>query len=258
MTLRRFVSDAGPGFCYVAVPGLFGAKIGHGPLLIGLDTNIVLYLQKYGNAILGDGKLADVGEKLADQLEHLGVILSMWLIRDVRFVVLPRGFSDFKKPMNTVEGRRRVEGRSEALSNIISSLRFQLQEWDDSNESSDAIPYHAWIRTHEVPEGWTNALAAVPKGADRDLVLESLINEIDVFLTNDKKILNTATRFRDLGLTIASPKILWHVLYDGSRFPLLTSGRLSHEGCPYGPGVLAGDFGKWSSLLSIFEENCFE
>lgn len=128
MSLRSYVSDAGPGFCYSAVPELFNARDGHGPLLAALDTNIVIYLQKYGNTILEGGDIKDIDPWLADQLDYLGTILNMWLVRDIRFVVLPRGFTDYKVYPKTADGVRRLMRRQDTLSKIIGALRFQCRK----------------------------------------------------------------------------------------------------------------------------------
>jgi hypothetical protein len=253
MSLRAYVRDAGPGFCYSAVPELFNAKGGHGPLLAALDTNVVIYLQKYGNAILEGDITGNMDPWLENQLGHLGTILNMWLVRDIRFVVLPRGFTDYKKYPKTAYGEDRLRRRQDALTKIIAALRFQMQEWDDSQNNSETMSGAESISAGDLAGDLVTDLDKIPAGADRELVFEALINDVDVFLTCDRKIIAASTDFGARGLTLATPRSLCEVLLDKSELALFTSGRMVHDDCPYGWDALAGDTGKWSELLAAFE-----
>lgn len=257
MSLREYVEDAGPGFCYAAIPEIFTSHSGHGPLLVAMDTNIVRYLAKYGEILLdeeGDPRTIDptISEELEGQLYHLGSFVSMWLVRDIRFVVLPKGYSDYRKYPSTFDAVERLKDHHRRLDAITDALRFQVHQLIDRNFRSA----EEFISSGQLMGGLEEDLSFVPAGADRTLVLESLLNGVDIFLTCDKKILHVSDIFRPRGLSILDPESAWLTLIDGVEEPLpFFAGRIAHDDCPYGWDVLMGDSGKWTYLLSALSDN---
>jgi hypothetical protein len=262
MKLRDYVEDAGPGFCCESIPGLFPAHLEHSPLLVALDTNITIDLATHLNLFVdSNAPWPNVDEEREDQLICLGNLLNMWFMRDIRFVVLPKSYTDSKRPSATEGQRRRLEKRGTQLQGVNEALLFQLSTFAEELEVPEIC------RWQQLGPRLQRELDSMPGGNDRQLVLEAIFLHVDVFLTNDKGILRSADHLTSRGLTVTTPSALWNRLVgstsgdgksderdrDSDPMILFTAGRLSHINCPYGWDTLAGDMGKWFYLLEALE-----
>jgi hypothetical protein len=226
-------ADGGVGFCHDALPRILPSAY-HGPLVIALDSSILIDIQQYGNLLLGDD-LPDVDRRYSDDLAGLAELLHVWLLRDIRFVLTPRSLTDAKRVT-----QRFLDRRLPAVDAVADSLAFQFGDW------TAAVP------SHLDPPAPVGRETGLPDGADRDLVLEAQAVGAHVFLTRDRLLLS---RVRLAGPPLAAlpPRALADGLVGAGVQPF-GGGICGNEDCPYlGWPLLAPDTGKWGPLLSMFE-----
>lgn len=226
--------DGGLGFCHGALVDILSLGY-HGPLVIALDSNVLIDLQQHGRLLLNE-ELPDVDKIYAEDLVGLMDLLNIWLLRDIRFVVTPRSLSDAK----TVN-QRFLDRRLPAIEAIASSLAFQFGDW-----TVTAPPYAG----APSPVGKETGL---PPGADRDLVLEAQAVGAHVFLTRDRPLLDRVA-LSGPPMAMAAPHVIANQLLSAGVTPL-SGGICGTKECPYRDWPLvAPDMGKWGGLLSMFEE----
>lgn len=243
--LRKITDGSGPGFCYEAVPGLITHPGTHGPLLIALDSNIVLYLQAHLDAIVAVEPIEEVDAWLSSQLVALGQVVNTWFTRDIRFLILPRAFTDVKRRPRRREAELRIQRKKISLDRIMASLAFQAEDWD-----GDKMRYNTRQADRLALEVGVPALEGLPKGADKELVEEAILNGVDVFLTCDKRLIRAGKRVVTPHLRILSPLDLIG-LFDSVGVTPFSGGIAEHNDCPYRNGMLCGDTGKWVAFLSM-------
>jgi hypothetical protein len=111
------VAPIGPDFHYDSYAPLFLSRRGRGPLQIVWDTNLLIDYFEHGQALWEVGLPEELPD-YADELEALQFIIAMWVIRDIRFHILPRVLIDAKRPVGGVapgrEGQRPRPVRSRA------------------------------------------------------------------------------------------------------------------------------------------------
>lgn len=230
--LHEPTEDGGLGFCYPALCNLLPLGY-HGPLVVALDSSILIDLQQHGRLLLEDD-LPDVADDYAEDLAGLANLVNLWLLRDIRFVVTPRSLTDAKKVT-----QRFLDRRLPAVEAIAASLAFQLGDWSAPAPSRGEPP---------APVGDETGL---PNGADRDLVLEAQAVGAHVFLTRDRRVLDRVA-LTGPALAVVTPRALVMELVEAGVEPF-SGGTCSAESCPYGGWPLpAPDTGKWGGLLSIF------
>lgn len=223
------------GFCHEALPTLLPAGH-HGPLVVALDSNILVDLQQHGAALMNDEPLpegvADDGD-YSGQLYALADLVNLWMMRDIRFIVTPRSKTDAKKVTPEFLARRLP-----AIDALADSLAFQLGDWV-SLAPSERTAVHA-----------VGEETGLPDGADRDLVLEAQAIGAHVFLTRDRRVLErTALTGRPMALL--SPRTLAGEFAAIDGLPLF-GGVCAGVQCPYREWPYLGpDIGKWQGLLSI-------
>jgi len=224
--------DGGLGFCHEALLDLLPAGY-HGPLVIALDTSVLLDLQQHGNQLL-NGETPDVEDRYRKELEGLGGLIDLWLIRDIRFVLTPRVLSDGERITS-----RQIDRREAAMDALTTALVFQRGTWRDLE-----LPPHALV-----PIGEETGLS---HGADRDLVLEAQSFGAHVFLTRDRALARKV-RLNGPALSVLTPSILWDELVIAGVTHL--SGGICQSGnCPYdGWPFVAPDMGRWGPFMSIFD-----
>lgn len=226
-------ADGGVGFCHEAIPDLLPSGY-HGPLVVALDSNVLIDLQQHGADLLTDEELR-VEEGYAEELLALGSIVDIWMIRDIRFIVTPRCRTDAKRL-----SERFLATRGPAIDALAQSLAFQYGDWRIAAPSERSLP----------PLG---SVSGIPDGADRDLLVEAQAVGAHVFLTRDEQVL-TAASVEGPALSILRPTDLAEDLIMGG-VQLFAGGRCLAEDCPYATfSIPAPDLGKWSGLLAIFEE----
>lgn len=245
VNLRRITYGSGPGFCYEAVPQLITYPGTHGPLLVALDSNIVLNLQAHLEEIVSAQPVQEVDPWLSSQLVALGQVVNTWFTRDIRFLILPKAFSDAKKRPLTHEARLRIQRKLISLDRVRASLVFQTDDWDGSEVHYTSRGDSQLSLDLNIP-----SLDALPKGADKELIEEAILNGVDVFLTCDKRLIQAGRRISTPYLKILSPLDLTD-LFDSIGITPFSGGIIEHDECPYQAGMLAGDTGKWVALLSV-------
>lgn len=230
--LREPTQPGGVGFCHDAFSFLPTGY--HGPLVMALDSNILIDLREHGAALINDDPIVDLDEGYARDLSGLGEILNLWLVRDIRFVVTPRSLTDARK-----RTERFLSSQAPAVEAITEALAFQLGDWDQAAPS--AKPSRASVGDE----------TGLPNGADRDLVLEAQSTGAHIFLTRDKQVLKR-TQLSGPRLAIMAPAAVAEFL-TGENMDLFSVGTCSSPDCPYYSWPLPlPDNGKWVPLLNLF------
>lgn len=231
--LHERTYSGGLGFCHEAIS--FLPVDYHGPLVMSLDSNILIDLREHGAALLNDDHIADLDEGYARDLNGLGQILNLWLGRDIRFIVTPRSLTDARK-----RTERFVNSQAPAVEAITEALAFQLDDWEQPALSA----------SHSRPS--VGDETGLPLGADRDLVLEAQSIGAHLFLTRDKRVLRR-TQLSGPQLAIMSPAAVADI-FRQKDVGLFAGGNCDSPDCPYGRWSLPfPDSGKWVPLLSLFD-----
>lgn len=232
--------EGGLGFCHSALPSLLPSSY-HGPLVVALDSNILIDLQVHGATLLNGASLpsnvkADQG--YSRDLSGLTHLINLWLIRDIRFVVTPRSKTDTRRGVT----QSFLDRRLPTVDSLAASLAFQFGDWNAPVPSDGA---------DIAPIGTETGL---PPGADRDLVIEAQAISAHVFLTRDTLILKHA-RLSGPNMAIFPPAALAQELTTAG-IQLFLGGTCDDSECPYnGWPVPAPDIGKWTGLLAIFDQD---
>ncbi|OZD03415.1 hypothetical protein CH275_16725 [Rhodococcus sp. 06-235-1A] len=202
-----------------------------------MDSNILIDLQQHGSALFDDNE--DLGAhdpEYRAELFALSYLVNIWLMRDIRFIVTPRSYTDAKRPTH-----RFLSGRVPTIEALADSLAFQYEDWNLAAPSETEVRIDA---DREIGLG---------DSADRDLVLEAESVGAHVFLTRDVR-LRKNVRTDTSELRVLSPTGLETGLMDGHVSLPWGGGLCSQNRCPYlSVDVPGPDMGKWSAFLGIFE-----
>lgn len=178
----------GPHFVYDQNPTLFLGRRGRGPLRIAWDTNLLIDYFEHGRALWDGVVLPDaVGAEYGEELEGLQLVVAVWVLRDIRFVIPKRALSDGKRRL-TAERQAQRERAFDAFAAALA-----LVEWSDD------------LRSTSGPATLDDALDELPRGADRELVKESVLAGAHVFMTRDAGVLRAREALAPHGLLLASP-----------------------------------------------------
>ncbi|GAA0993360.1 hypothetical protein GCM10009563_09150 [Subtercola frigoramans] len=182
----------GPHFLYEDGPSLFLGRTGRGPLQVAWDTNLLIDYFEHGMQLwegeaLPQKVLADHGE----ELEGLQLVMSLWVLRDIRFHILLGVIDDSKNQLDPLRRRQRVHAWKEFCAALA------LVEDDGYGLPTPC----ADLGDLEIKD----ALSHVPAGNDRTLVEDALRSGMHVFMTCDKGVLRAREHLTPLGLLIASP-----------------------------------------------------
>lgn len=228
--LHDVSAEGGLGFCHATLPGILPVSY-HGPMVVAVDSNVLIDFQKHGNDLL-DEDLQVTEAKYAEELHCLGTLLNLWMLRDIRFVVTPRARTDAKRDMPGFDGM--IDGLAEALA-------FQYGDW------TVPAPSHG---PDLLPVGDEHGL---PDGADRDLVLEAQAAGAHVFVTRDGQVLRRAA-LTGPPMRIWAPSDLADELLR-SGVGLIGGGLCGAPECPYTESMVpAPDMGKWGPLFACFQD----
>jgi len=187
-------APVGPGFDYGGCPDLFGGRRGYGPLHVVWDTNLLIDYFQHGRALWeGESLVGELGE-YGEELEALQLLFAVWVIRDIRFRILPRVLVDAKRKLS----RERRTERANALENFAAALRLVAFEADDTAAASSPA------RSLKGNAGFLRVLGQVP-AEDRPLVADAVELDAHVFLTRDRGVLACRQALRPFGLLIESP-----------------------------------------------------
>lgn len=183
----------GPSFRYETAPSLFLGRRGLGPLRVAWDTNLLIDYFELGRHLWEGWSLPEtVPGEHGEELEGLQMVLSLWVLRDIRFHIPPGVLDDSKR--KTLSPARR-ESRSRAWREFSSALTSVGEDEEMAMLPRGDLP----------ADSVDAALRKVPAGNDRALVEFALLSGMHVFLTCDKGVLGARSAFEQLGLLLASP-----------------------------------------------------
>lgn len=233
--------DDGPGFCYAAIPKLAISRSGCGPLNVALDTNIIIDLLQHGNAILAE----ELDDDTDPEVVALAQLLDVWMMRAIRFHLSYLNIRDAKKELS----QERMNERLNALHGLAAAITCHNGEDLDWTVRSEQKP--GQLALDFAADMLRSRLDVLPAGYDRRLIAEALVQRRHVFLTRDKRLVNSAAPLADLGLLVCLPSRLIELLieYDVG---LLWGGTIEHEDCPLVLGMF-GDTHKWGHLWEAFD-----
>lgn len=237
-TRLRRIGDGGPGFCAASDPDLFRFAVdADTPLLVALDTNILIDLVSNAGIVLDDEPAPSSPH--GKQLDALGSLINSWMVRDIRFVPLRRSIDDSGRRALTGE---RASVRRRTLDGVASALSYQTDDWEWDWMASDLHAAPAFIDP-----------SVITGHADRELVEAASALRCDVFLTQDKRV---------LAANGAVPLLLLSPVELAQRLDALPGdgifgigGIADHPGCRYAAGqYLMGDMGKIAALLEAIPD----
>jgi hypothetical protein len=182
----------GPHFVFEQNSRLFLGRRGRGPLRIAWDTNLLIDYFEYGRALWDGAALPEVvPDDYGEELEGLQLVVTLWILRDIRFYLPHRTLQDARRGLSTSQAtarRRAFEEFAAALS---------LVEWPEGDREPPPLL---------LPESAiAQALRQLPAGQDTELVDEALRLGAHVFMTRDRGLLKSQAVVRPYGLRIASP-----------------------------------------------------
>ncbi len=184
----------GPHFSYELGESLFLGRKGRGPLEIAWDTNLLIDYFQYGRLLWDGLPLPDsIGGEHGEELEGLQLIISLWVLRDIRFHILRRTIWDSKRKPLSEDQRRRREAAWHEFCAAISLM---------TDEESEPSASSAGSAANVQPE---EALSRLPEGNDRQLVADAYAQGAHVFMTCDKRVLSARGHWARHGLLLASP-----------------------------------------------------
>lgn len=246
--LRDTHEGSSIGFCYERDRTLFvNAALDDGPLLVAVDSNILIDVHKFGETLMDQGSIQElIAANHAAELDGLAQLLDLWLTRDIRFIPLPRSLTDANK--NFTPERRDV--RVASFNGLVRTLRRQ------SNHFGNGLL--APLDTAHVELAKTITAEMISGGADLELLKEACAIGADVFLTQDRPVLKAAGSFRSGTPNITSPLGLLDrlagigVKQNGQGWPPWSGGMATHLECAYQDSVLLPDLDHWGGFMSTF------
>ncbi|PVW04774.1 hypothetical protein DEA06_08345 [Microbacterium sp. Gd 4-13] len=232
----RAPGDGGPGFCYLSDADLFrgAGSLEDGPFLIALDSNIILDLEQHGTAILEREEADGINAEHQQELAALGAILDLWMVRDIRFVVVPRTRVDYRKapsPSRMVERERMFE-------HIEAALTFQTGDWGREDERFGGA--------RAMPPVAARLIDSVSP-LDGRMLTSAWNAGVDVFLTRDARLLAACQDGEPPFPAVLAPTGLVNRLAQLGEDPFFL-GQVEHPSCAWAFGMPFGDTGKWVSL----------
>jgi len=190
---RPAESPEGPHFRYDTGPGLFLGRSGRGPLTVAWDTNLLLDYFEHGARMWAGASLPDgVPAEHGAELEALQLLISLWVLRDIRFVIPPAVVGDSRRKPLPVRRRARRMGAWREFESALALV------------AAPEVPA-APARTRLASGALQAVLRPVPAGNDRGLVEYALTHDAHVFLTRDKGVLAARQALAPFGLLLASP-----------------------------------------------------
>lgn len=184
----------GPHFRYDDGPQLFSGRHGRGPLQVAWDTNLLVDYFEHGPQLWeGEALTQLLPTQQGEELEGLQMIVSLWILRDMRFHILPGVIDDSKrKPLLASRRRQRLDAWEEFCA--------ALALVEDEDGYGDLVP-----PAHLSQAKLNTALSHVSAGNDRELVGDAVSRGMHVFMTCDKGILKARNKLAPFGLLLASP-----------------------------------------------------
>jgi hypothetical protein len=220
---REAPPPEGPHFVYNGAQRLFIGRRGRGPLFVVWDTNLLIDYFTYGTLLWKGDSLPDsVDGDYGAELEGLQLILGLWVMRDIRFVILPDSIDDAKKRLSAERRENRIRAFEEFAS-ALSLIEYGEPEVDEPSRDGLLI----------LPDSELNrATDKVPAGYDRKLVQAAARYGAHVFLTGDRGVLRSRNALRPFGLLLASPLDLVEELFACGAFFCLLAPRFAYWPLP--------------------------
>jgi hypothetical protein len=224
------------GFWYRVTPEIFLGRRGVGPLLLALDTGVLIefvdaLLELNEAALMQQPPLYGADWVNAERSEAITDVVQLWYHRDVRFLISDIYLVDSKKPLS--DERLRVRHR------VIRELDFDCHGLRGGTEArlpfelSDDVLAAITSDTvgccvHPDATSGVESFPAPPSSVnwptwirDKQLLADALQMGAHAFLTYDEQILKRAKAFERYGIKILAPFGLLSLLDD--------AGELEHE-----------------------------
>jgi hypothetical protein len=237
----RAIAEGGVGYCYDFDRSLFvgAGELIDGPLLLGLDSNVIFDLERHGSVLLEpDEPIVGADAAHIPDLHAIGDLMEEWFIRDIRFVLLPSTWTDYKRPPSSIQMR----ARTAMFTAIEEALSFQLQDWGDEHHR------FRWQRPEDPIAA--EVVSRVPDPLDRGMIESAWRAAVDVFVTSDARLRKRVGETPPGFPNVWSPRELVKRLpTPGLSF--LSSGTIDHPGCPWEGDIIMGDMGRMSRLLEV-------
>ncbi|MER5326760.1 hypothetical protein [Streptosporangium roseum] len=213
----------GPHFVYETAPRMFHTRRGRGPLCIAWDTNILIDYFKYGRALWEGDNLPDFADgDYAGELEGLQMLIALWVLRDIRFVVLPASIKDAKKRLSAEHQTNRIRAFEEFTS-ALSLVSGGPSGVDPPSREGLLVLPDSLLES---------AVANLPQGFDRLLVWSAARMGMHAFMTMDKGILRYRAALKPFGLLLVSPLDLLEELIACGAFHCMLAPRFAHWPMP--------------------------
>lgn len=207
-------------FAYDATPVVFFGRTGWGPLIVCLDTNLLIYLaqnlEEVGGSFGFDGG-GFLPELWEDPIRALHDLFMLWFWRDVRFYLPPAQMSD---------GRLTAE-RARSRQSILDAFAEDFWERGGFERASQigGEPIEQDVVDLHVPDRWPASFEmALPRKMDGVLVRAAVEAGVHVFLTTDTGILRCGPDMARFSLAIMSPRGLLLELDSSGALSCSTSG----------------------------------
>jgi hypothetical protein len=200
----------GPDFQYERAPDLFLGRRGQGPLHVAWDTNLLIDYFEHGRSLCERATMPDLAKPYGDELECLQLLFGLWVMRDIRFHVLPRVLHDAKQKL----GAHHLAQRRRALVKFSSALSLV-----ESGEPEIDTPGRAGLLI--LPDTELRRVIAQVPYSDQGLVLDAVRLGANAFMTRDKGVLACNAALRPFGLLLASPGDLFESLVACGAFHCL-------------------------------------
>jgi hypothetical protein len=195
-------------FYYDDTPSIFFGRTGWGPLVICLDTNLLIHLAQNHDEIGGSfgfdgqGYCPDLWE---DPVRALHDLFLLWFWRDVRFFL----------PPEQMEDGRLTADRARSRASILDA--FTQDFWERGGFSRSSHVSGETVETGLdliVPDVWPPSFNdALPGGMDGVLVRAAATAGAHVFLTTDgRDILRRARDMARFSLAVMRPDQLLNAL----------------------------------------------
>lgn len=188
----------GPHFVYEEGPELFLGRRGSGPLLLAWDTNLLIDYFDHGAALWRGGGLPEADDEYGLQLEALQLVMALWVLRDIRIVLLPASITDARARL----APERHAARRQAFAEFAQTISLVADEDGPPPRPPLFLPDGALLE----------AVARVPAGGDRTLVEQAVRAGAHVFLTRDEGVVRAAPALRPFRLVLAKPQELLELL----------------------------------------------
>lgn len=188
----------GPHFVYDEGPDLFLGRRGRGPLFVAWDTSLLIDYFDYGAALWRGDPLPEAVSEYGLQLEALQLFMALWVLRDIRIVLLPGSLADARRQLTP----ERLAARRRAFVEFANAISLVSSDETERPQPPLVLPDALLVA----------AAPRIPAGGDRTLVEQAARAGVHVFLTRDDRVAKAASALRPFGLVLAKPQDLLELL----------------------------------------------